>query len=78
MTPPNADPHRNRALRSPMSRELDAGGTYGTDESTPEAHHSGGRLRRVPRVIGFRPHSALTVTVADCEGLVEAIGKDLP
>jgi hypothetical protein len=27
-------------------------------------------------VIGFRPHSALTVTVEDCERLVQAIGED--
>ena len=29
-------------------------------------------------VIGFRPHSALTVRVGDCDGLVEAIGEALP
>jgi hypothetical protein len=32
----------------------------------------------VRRVIGMKPHSALTVTVADCVGLVEAIGADEP
>lgn len=31
---------------------------------------------RVPRISGLRPHSALTVTVADLEGLVEALGYD--
>ena len=29
---------------------------------------------RVPRVVGLRPHSAVTVTVADLDGLVEALG----
>ncbi len=31
-------------------------------------------VERVPKVIGFRPHSALWVSVADPEGLAEAIG----
>jgi len=29
----------------------------------------------IPRVIGRKPHSALTVTVADCDGLVASIGE---
>ncbi len=32
-------------------------------------------VERVPKVIGFKPHSALWVSVADPEGLVAAIGK---
>lgn len=32
---------------------------------------------RVPRVIGFSPHSAITVTVQDLEGLVRALGYDV-
>ena len=32
-------------------------------------------VERVPKVIGFRPHSALWVSVADPEGLVAAIGR---
>lgn len=35
-------------------------------------------VERVPKVLGFKAHSALTVTVADCAGLVEAIGHDAP
>ena len=33
---------------------------------------------RVHKVIGPRNHSALTVTVDDCEGLLDAIGEDAP
>lgn len=33
---------------------------------------------RIPKVIGFRPHSALTVTVEDLEGLVDALGPAEP
>lgn len=33
-----------------------------------------GFVERVPKVIGFKPHSALWVSVADCDGLVDAIG----
>ena len=29
----------------------------------------------IPHVLGRKPHSALTVTVADCEGLVERLGE---
>lgn len=32
-------------------------------------------VERVPRVIGFRDHSALWVSVADPEGLAAAIGR---
>ncbi len=32
-------------------------------------------VEKCPKVIGFRPHSALWVSVADPEGLAEAIGK---
>lgn len=31
-------------------------------------------IDRVPKVIGFKPHSALWVSVADPEGLADAIG----
>ena len=48
MAPPMVDPARNRALRSPLRLDLGAGGTDGTDESTPEAHHSRGRLPQPP------------------------------
>ena len=33
---------------------------------------------RVPKVLGFKDHSALTVTVADPEGLVAALGTVEP
>jgi hypothetical protein len=32
-------------------------------------------VRKVPRVIGFRRHSTLWVSVADPQGLADAIGK---
>jgi hypothetical protein len=49
----------------------DDGLTFGTN------HHRGLCIEfhdRVPRVIGFKPHSTLWVSVADPEGLAEAIG----
>ncbi|MEM9516334.1 MAG: hypothetical protein AAGA42_15895 [Actinomycetota bacterium] len=49
----------------------DDGLTFGTNTVKGVCVHFG---TPVPRVIGLRPHSALTVTVADCDGLVEAIG----
>ena len=53
---------------------VDDGLTFGTNRDRGVGVHF---RQRVPRVIGLRPHSALTVTVADCERLVEAIGSDL-
>ena len=54
---------------------VDDGLTFGTCRDRGVCVHF---RQRVPRVIGCRPHSALTVTVADCAGLVEAIGETLP
>lgn len=53
----------------------DDGLTFGTNHRRGVCVHF---RKRVPRVIGFRPHSALTVTVADCEGLVERLGEVAP
>ncbi len=50
----------------------DDGLTFGTNRDRGVCVHFG---RRVKRVIGLKDHSALTVTVADCDGLVRAIGK---
>ena len=50
----------------------DDGVTFGTN------HRKGlsiAFVKRIPRVIGFRNHSTLWVSVADPEGLAEAIGK---
>ena len=50
----------------------DDGITFGTN------HHKGlsiAFVRKIPRVIGFRKHSLLWVSVADPEGLAAAIGK---
>ena len=54
---------------------VDDGLTFGTNRDRGVCVHF---RERVPRVIGFRPHSALTVTVEDCESLVQAIGEDSP
>jgi hypothetical protein len=50
----------------------DDGLTFGTN------HHKGlwiAFVDKIPRVIGFRDHSLLWVSVADPEGLAAAIGK---
>lgn len=49
----------------------DDGLTFGTNPERGVCVHF---RTPAPRVIGFRPHSAVTVTVADCDALVEAIG----
>lgn len=53
----------------------DDGLTFGTNTERGVCIHFNEPVRRV---IGFKDHSALTVTVADCEGLVESIGEDEP
>jgi hypothetical protein len=52
----------------------DDGLTFGTNADRGVCVHF---RERVPRVIGRKPHSALTVTVEDSAGLVAAIG-DVP
>lgn len=50
----------------------DDGITFGTN------HHKGlwiAFVNKIPRIIGFRNHSLLWVSVADPEGLAAAIGK---
>ncbi len=51
---------------------VDDGLTFGTNSSAGVCVHFAQRVRRV---VGFRDHSALTVTVADLEGLVEVLGE---
>jgi hypothetical protein len=53
----------------------DDGLTFGTNPDRGVCVHF---HERVPRVLGFKPHSALTVTVADCDALVAAIGEAAP
>ena len=51
---------------------IDDGLTFGTN------HHTGLSIAfvdKIPRVIGFKNHSMLWVSVADPEGLAAAIGK---
>ncbi len=48
----------------------DDGLTFGTNAAEGACIHFEPRIRRV---LGLRDHSALTVTVADCQGLVDAI-----
>jgi hypothetical protein len=52
---------------------VDHGLTFGTNTERGVCVHF---REPVPRVIGRKPHPALTVTVEDCEGLVAAIGHD--
>ena len=53
----------------------DDGLTFGTNIERGVCVHF---RERVGPVIGMRPHSALTVTVEDCEGLTELIGEVPP
>jgi hypothetical protein len=63
-------PHRwYTAVGLRLSR-TDDGLTFGTN------HHKGITIRfvnRIPRVAGFKDHSMLWVSVADCEGLAAAL-----
>lgn len=54
---------------------VDDGLTFGTNSRRGVCIHF---HERVPPVLGLRPHSALTVTVADCAGLLDAIGTFSP
>ena len=63
-----------RAVGARLSR-VDDGLTFGTNADRGVCVHF---RDLVPRVIGFKRHSALTVTVADCAGLVRAIGETTP
>jgi hypothetical protein len=51
---------------------VDDGLTFGTNRDGGVCVHF---VEPVPRVLGRKPHSALTVTVADCDGLIERIGE---
>ena len=63
-----------KAIGARLSR-VDDGLTFGTNADRGVCVHF---RDVVPRVIGFKPHSALTVTVEDCAGLVRAIGETTP
>jgi hypothetical protein len=51
---------------------VDDGLTFGTNRDRGVCVHF---RQSIPHVLGRKPHSALTVTVADCEGLIECIGE---
>jgi hypothetical protein len=51
---------------------VDDGLTFGTNRDRGVCVHF--RVP-IPHVLGRKPHSALTVTVADCDGLVDCIGE---
>jgi len=53
----------------------DDGLTFGSNTAMGVCVHF---AERVPKVIGFKDHSALTITVADAEGLVAALGPAEP
>lgn len=50
---------------------VDDGLTFGTNAERGVCLHFKHRVRRV---VGLKEHSALTVTVADCDGLIDAVG----
>ena len=54
---------------------VDDGLTFGTNAERGVCVHF---HERVPRVLGAKPHSALTVTVEDCGGFVELLGEAAP
>lgn len=54
---------------------VDDGLTFGTNRDRGVCVHF---REPVPKVLGRKSHSALTVTVEDCAGLVAAIGEDEP
>ena len=65
-------PHRWYTAVGLRLSMTDDGITFGTN------HHKGlsiAFVKKIPRVIGFRKHSLLWVSVADPEGLAAAIGK---
>ncbi len=53
----------------------DDGLTFGSNTAAGVCVHF---AERVPKVIGFRDHSAVTITVADPHGLVEVLGEEAP
>lgn len=53
----------------------DDGLTFGSNTAAGVCVHF---AERVPKVVGFRDHSALTVTVAEPDALVEALGEEAP
>jgi hypothetical protein len=65
-------PYRWWTAVGPRLSMVDDGLTFGTNAHAGVCVHFEPRLRRV---IGLRDHSALTVTVADTEGLVAALEK---
>lgn len=65
-------PHRWYTAVGPRLSFADDGLTFGTN------HRRGlclGFVDKIPRVIGFKDHSSLWVSVADPEGLASAIGR---
>lgn len=65
-------PHRWYTAVGMRLSFTDDGLTFGTN------HRSGlcvAFVERIPKVIGFRDHSALWVSVADPRGLADAIGR---
>jgi hypothetical protein len=51
---------------------VDDGLTFGTNRDRGVCVHF---RQPIPHVLGRKPHSALTVTVADCDGFIDRIGE---
>lgn len=67
------DNYRWYTAIGPRLSMVDDGLTFGTNFDSGVCVHF---AEPVPPVLGRKPHSALTVTVADCAGLVAALGAD--
>ena len=65
-------PHRWSTAVGLRLSFADAGPTFGTNNKSGLCIAFKGKI---PKVIGFRDHSALWVSVADPEGLAAAIGR---
>lgn len=67
-----AGPYRWWTAVGPRLSFVDDGLTFGTNAQAGVCIHFD---PRIPRVIGFKDHSALTVTVADTQGLAGALNS---
>lgn len=65
-------PYRWWTAVGPRLSFVDDGLTFGTNAQAGVCIHF---VPSLPRVIGFKDHSALTVTVADPEGLLDALNN---
>ena len=65
-------PYRWYAAAGARLSFVDDGLTFGTNRDLGVCIHFS---EPIAHVLGRKPHSALTVTVADCRGLIDCIGE---